>query len=111
MGEVSSLRVGRFMRLARRSQERWQGGIVRLPSWVEEPGGPFRPWGGIWVSRSTGLVNFQLESERNSHDWELALDALIEFGLKHGLAECRPAVLEVADEELGRRLRQALGDR
>ena len=68
MGEVSSLRVGRFMRLARRSQERWQGGIVRLPSWVEEPGGPFRPWGGIWVSRSTGLVNFQLEPERNSHD-------------------------------------------
>jgi tetratricopeptide (TPR) repeat protein len=111
MGEVSSLRVGRFMRLPRRSQERWQGGIVRLPSWVEEPAGPFRPWGAIWVSRSTGLVNLEIESERNAHDWELALEALIEFGLKHGLVECRPAVLEVADEELGRRLREALGDR
>ena len=111
MGDVSSLRVGRFMRLPRRSQERWQGGIVRLPLWVEKPAGPFRPWGAIWVSRSTGLVNLELESERNAHDWELALEALIEFGLKRGLVECRPAVLEVADEELGRRLRQALGDR
>lgn len=110
MGEVSSLRAGRFMRLPRRSDERWQGGLVRLPSWVDEPDGPFRPWAAVWVSRSTGLVHVKMEPVRDSHDWTLALDALIEFGLKRGLVECRPAVLEVADEGLGHRMREALGD-
>jgi hypothetical protein len=111
MGEVSSLLVGRFMRLPRRSDERWQGGLVWLPSWVEEPGGPFRPWAAVWVSRSTGLVHAEIERERSSHDWTLSLDALIAFGLKRGLVECRPAVLEVADDDLGYRAREALGDR
>jgi len=111
MGEVSSLRVGRFMRLPRRLDERWQGGLVRLPSWVDEPDGPFRPWAAVWVSRSTGLAHMKLEAERDSHDWTLLLDTLIEFGLKRGLVECRPAVLEVADEDLGHRVREALGDR
>ena len=111
MGEVSSLRVGRFMRLPRRSDERWQGGLVRLPSWVDGPDGPFRAWAAAWVSRSSGLVHAKIEPERNAHDWTLALDALIEFGFQRGLVECRPAVLEVADEDLGRRVREALGDR
>jgi tetratricopeptide (TPR) repeat protein len=110
MGEVSSLRVGRFMRLPRRSDERWQGGVVRLPSWVDEPDGPFRPWAAVWVSRSTGRVHMELERGRDAHDWTLALEALIEFGLKRGLVECRPAVLEVADEALGHRVREALGE-
>src|SRR4029077_11159024 len=35
----------------------------------------------------------------------------IEFGLKRGLVECPPAVLEVADEELGPTLHEALGGR
>lgn len=111
MGEVSSLLAGRFMRLPRRSDECWQGGLVRLPSWVDEPDGPFRPWAAIWVSRSTGLVHAEIERERGSHDWTLSLEALIAFGLKRGLVECRPAVLEVADEDLGHRVREALGDR
>lgn len=37
MAEVSSLQVERFMRLPRVAGERWQGGLVRLPTWV---GGP-----------------------------------------------------------------------
>jgi tetratricopeptide (TPR) repeat protein len=84
---------------------------VRLPSWVDEPDGPFRAWAAAWVSRSSGLVHVKIEPERNAHDWTLALEALIEFSFQRGLVECRPAVLEVADEDLGRRVREALGDR
>ena len=59
MAELSLL-VARFMRLPRRSDERWQGGLVRLPMWVDEPGGSFRPWGAVWVSRRTGLVHMKI---------------------------------------------------
>jgi hypothetical protein len=38
------------------------------------------------------------------NDWPLALDALIECGLKRDCAGCRPAEPEVADTELGTRL-------
>lgn len=92
MSHVSSLIVERFKRLPRRSGERWQGGLVRLPSWVlKGPGGkPYRPWAGMWISRTTGLVHLKVEAEDGGHDWTLALDALLEFGLKRNLAGCRP---------------------
>lgn len=98
------------MRLPQRSDERWQGGLVRLPMWVDEPGGPFRPWGAAWVSRRTGLVHMKVEERPGARDWTLALAALLEFGLQTRLADCRPAVLEVADAEVGARIREALGD-
>lgn len=107
MGVVSSLIVARFMRLARRSADVWQGGLMRMPTWVDEAGGPpRRPWGAVWVSRDTGMVNVELAAEG---DWQLALRSLTGLGLK--FAHCRPARLEVMDAELGRQLVAALEDR
>ena len=113
MSSVSSLLVGRFVRLPRVSGETWQGGLVRIPSWLEAgpDGKPYRPWAAIWVSRRTGFVYIKIEPELGAHDWTLALEALLEFGLKRGLAGCRPASLEVPEEELGTRLGQALCDK
>lgn len=110
-GESYSMTLERFKRLPRRSDE-WQGGLVRLPSWIERgpDGRPYRPWAGIWVSRKTGFVHFKIEPEPGSHDWTLALDALVEFGLKQRLTGYRPGTLEVADKELGVRLLDAIGD-
>src|SRR3972149_933803 len=112
MSQISSLIIERFKRLPRVSGERWQGGLVRLPSWADDgPGGrPFRPWAAIWVSLTTGLVNLKVEPKAGAHDWPLALEALLEFGLKGSLAGCRPGSIEVADEDLGARLLGALGD-
>lgn len=104
-----ALLVGRFMRLARRSDERWQGGLVRLPMWVDGPAGPVRPWGAVWASRRTGLAHVKA-GEGDTPEWMLALTSLVEFGLQARLAGCRPAAIEVADEELGRRIQEALGD-
>ncbi|MBI3029330.1 MAG: hypothetical protein HYY64_07470 [Candidatus Rokubacteria bacterium] len=112
MSQVSSLIVERFKRLPRLSDDRWQGGLVRLPSWIDHgpEGKPYRPWAGVWVSLKTGLINLKLEPEPGAHDWTLALEALLEFGLKRSLAGCRPGGLEVADEGLGSRLLDGLGD-
>lgn len=113
MSQVSSLIIERFKRLPRRSGERWQGGLVRLPTWVDRgpESKPYRPWAAIWVSHSTGLVHLKVEPEPGAHDWTLALEVLLEFGLKAKLAGGRPESLEVADEGLGARLLGALGDR
>lgn len=112
MAQVSSLIVERFKRLPRVSTETWQGGLVRLPTWVNEgpEGKPLRPWAGMWVSRMTGLVHLKLPTEPCEPDWSLALETLLEFGTKSNLAGCRPACLEVREEVLGARIREALGD-
>jgi hypothetical protein len=61
MGDVSSLRCARFTRLPRRAADTWQGGLIRMPVWIDrEDDTPYRPWGGVWVSLETGLVNVKL---------------------------------------------------
>jgi tetratricopeptide (TPR) repeat protein len=112
MSPVTPLLIARFVQLPRNSAEAWQGGLVRLPTWIEKgpDGRPYRPWAGFWVSLRTGLVQMKLEPEVGSHDPTLALEALVEFGLNRKLAGYRPARLEVADEEFGAYLVRTLGD-
>ena len=109
MPPVPSLVIDRFKRLPRRSAEAWQGGLVRVPTWVETPDGTARrPWAAVWVSLATGMVNVQLEAGDVAPDSTLALQSLTDLGFK--FARCRPARLEVADEALGAQLAAALAD-
>lgn len=98
-----SLALGRFKRLALRSNDTWQGGIFRLPAWVGNgpQGRPVRPWGALWVSERTGLIHLEPEPKLDAHSPELALTALIELGLrqeKH--LGGRAATLLVTDHDL-----------
>jgi hypothetical protein len=82
MAQVSSLMLARFMRLPRRSADTWQGGILRMPMWVDGADGmPYRPWGGVWVSLDSGLANVKL-SEAEAGEGAAALDALLELAFK-----------------------------
>jgi tetratricopeptide (TPR) repeat protein len=104
--------VERFKRLSRCPDDDWQGGLARVLSWIEQSpdGRPYRPWVGIWVSRKTGFAHLKMEPEPGAHDWTLALDALVEFGLKQEIAGYRPGRLQVRDKDLGVRLLEAIGD-
>lgn len=99
------LAFGRFKQLPQRSGEVWQGGLVRLPAWIDHPtdpdGEPSRPVGALWVSLRTGLIHLALPHEGIPASPELALSALLEFGLKgsKGL-EGRPSRVEVQDAVL-----------
>jgi hypothetical protein len=81
------LAFGRFKQLPQRTNEVWQGGLVRLPAWIDHPtdpeGEPYRPVAALWVSLRTGLVHLALPPEGTVASAELALAALLEFGLKH----------------------------
>jgi tetratricopeptide (TPR) repeat protein len=107
MTEISSLVAGRFKRLARRSAEIWQGGLVKMPMWIGAPGDvPVRPWGAVWVSRETDMVNIKLAE--GPPDAGVALDALFELGLK--FTRTRPAGIEVVDPALGDAIARGAGD-
>lgn len=99
------LAFGRFKQLPQRSNEVWQGALVRVPAWVDHPtdpdGEPFRPVGALWVSLRTELLHLALPDDGAHATPEFALAALIEFGLKwaKGL-EGRPARVEVQDATL-----------
>ena len=101
----------RFARLLRNPAEAWQGGIVRLPAWVEKgpDGKPYRPWCAFWISLRTGLVSQKMNTHTEANDPASLLEALVEFGLDRQLAGCRPGRVEVATEKLAGYLRLALG--
>jgi tetratricopeptide (TPR) repeat protein len=102
-----SILIERFKRLPRRSNDAWQGGLVRARTLIDVPdGGVRRPWAAVWVSHATGMINAQLID--GATDADHALQALIDLGLK--FVRCRPARLEVADAALGARLAEALAD-
>jgi len=105
------LALGRFKQLPQRSTEVWQGGLRKLPMWIDDPhdleAAPYRPVGAFWTSVRTGLIHLALPNEGEPATLRLALDALLEFGLKWAKPlEGRPARVEVDDPQL----RDALAD-
>jgi tetratricopeptide (TPR) repeat protein len=100
--------VARFTRLPRRAEDTWQGGVVRMPMWIDGPDGtPYRPLGAAWVSLETGLANAKL-AEPGADTARLALDAMLELGFR--FAQTRPSAIQVEDGALGQQIVQALGD-
>lgn len=96
------LALGRFKQLPQRSNEIWQGGLVKLPAWVDNPqhaeGPPYRPTGALWVSLRTGLLHMAFPDQGEAATPALAVKALIEFGLKEAKRlSGRPSVIEIRD--------------
>ncbi len=65
MSPISPQFMERFVRLPRMAGETWQGGLLRMPAWIEKgpDGKPHRSWAGFWVSLHTGLVHMKMEPE------------------------------------------------
>lgn len=107
-----SLAVGRFKQLPQRAGAPRQGGIVRIPAWVEnpeDPSKPFRPRGAIWVSLHSGRLHLDLAPNGTTATPALALDVLLEFARKETrLSAGRPGRIEVVGVELRDALDAAL---
>lgn len=98
---VSSTRD--WTRLDCRADEMWQGGVFRMPMWVEGPGGkPFRPWVLGWTSLSTGLVSISRPMPREELRPELAIESLRAFACGGGTAGYLPGTLVINDPSLTR---------
>ena len=111
---AASLDVARYKRLAVRSADTWQGGLFRLPMWIQEceDDPPYRPIGAFWRSARTGLIWILIEPQPRTANAELAVRALLEFGKKHERELLgRPARIEVPNARFAEELRQVLDDR
>ncbi len=111
---AASLDVARYKRLVVRSADTWQGGLFRLPMWIQEHDDdpPYRPIGAFWRSARTGLIWILIEPQPRTANAELALRALLEFGRKHERELLgRPARIEVPNARFAEELRQLLDDR
>jgi tetratricopeptide (TPR) repeat protein len=110
---ITRLEIGRYKRLATRSSDVWQGGLVRLPMWVgaaDET--PYRVRGAFWRSARTGLVWMVPEDEPRTADAGLAVQALLDFAKKYDRELLgRPARLEVTNAAFADELRALLDDR
>jgi tetratricopeptide (TPR) repeat protein len=111
---AARLDVARYKRLAIRSADTWQGGLFRLPMWIQEHDNdpPYRPTGAFWRSVRTGLIWILIEPQPRTASAELALHGLLEFGQKHERELMgRPARIEVSNARFAEELRQLLDDR
>lgn len=108
----SSLALGRFKQLAQRSNDVWEGGLVKMPMWIDSPDDtlpPWRPTGAVWVSVRTGLLHVVLPEEGEEATADFALRALLEFGLKWAKQLTgRPSHVRVKDAALLEALSPAL---
>lgn len=111
---VTPFEIARYKRLALRSSDVWQGGIVRLPAWLQEKADdpPYRVRAAFWFSTRTGLVWTVAEHEPNTAGAALAVEALASFAKKYDRELLgRPARIEVTDVALADEMRALLDDR
>ncbi|RPJ72109.1 MAG: hypothetical protein EHM24_10120 [Acidobacteria bacterium] len=103
--------VDRIRQLPVVPREVWQGAILAMPAWVHPDNGePFRPFGAIWVSHTTGRLTVELEPAPDAHGPELLLAGLLRFGRQERkVVGGRAGRLQVADVETREWLQQALG--
>ncbi len=88
--------LNRLKRLPRRPREVWQGGLVRVPSWVKEPGqAPVLPSGGVWKSIGSGLINVGTVVPPHRRSPDQALEAFVQFALDPMTGGYLPGSVEV----------------
>jgi len=104
--------IERFRQLPVVSREVWQGAVVRLPAWIDSGGGaePYRPFGALWASATTGRITVELERKEGGRGPELLLAGLLRFAKQEKkVLGGRSGRLEVGDASTRDWLHDALG--
>lgn len=83
--------------LARRPGEVWQGGVFRLPTWIEPRGlEPYRPWCGIWVNVAGQKAHISEPVHPSRRAPEQALESFMGMALDPAKGGGLPERVEVA---------------
>jgi len=91
--------------LPRRPGEVWQGGLLRMPTWITEEGPkPYRPYIPLWVAVRADKVHGGDLLHPEERDPAAAVAALLDFAFDSDDGGYRPDRVEVADTELAEHL-------
>ncbi len=97
----------RFKQLPQRQNATWQGGLFRMPAWMEEDGQkPYRLRMVLWADQATGVVSEPRIIEEGEDADCILLEALLDFGLSQQTH--RPSTVEVQNAALADHLSSAL---
>ena len=108
---MRNLQMERLKRLPKRANETWQGGWVRLPTWINEAGDkPYRPWVPLWISVQRDIVGHAETHRPDERNYAKALTALVQFACDRKRAGYRPGRLEVNDPALAEHLSGMLAE-
>jgi len=108
---MRELQIERLRQLPKRANETWQGGWVRLPTWVNEAGDrPYRPWTPLWISVQRDIVGHVEPHRPDERNYAKALTAMVQFACDKERAGYRPGRLEVRDSALAEHLSGMLAE-
>jgi len=100
-----NFQIERLKRLPQRTKETWQGGLTKLPMWVQGRGQePYRPWIAGWISIKTKLIHTSEPKIPQEKSFEMALTTLADFACNEELAGYRPGKIQVKDSALAEHL-------
>ncbi|HPD31592.1 MAG TPA: hypothetical protein PLL20_16490 [Phycisphaerae bacterium] len=94
-----------------RLDEVWQGGLIRMHSWVTGEGPkPYHPWAAIWVAVKADKVGQPILLRPEEVDFSRAVDALVRFADDPCLGGYRPGRVQVRDKALAEYLQELLAE-
>ncbi|MCY2928686.1 MAG: hypothetical protein NTV86_04170 [Planctomycetota bacterium] len=108
---MANFQVERLRQLPQRAGETWQGGFIRLPSWIKGEGDkPYRAVIALWGSLKSGKVGSGKDAlPKEEVNFAMAVNALVDFAAGQ-YAGYRPGKLEVNDPALAEHLSGLLAD-
>ncbi|MBI1901493.1 MAG: hypothetical protein HYS13_10345, partial [Planctomycetia bacterium] len=96
--------------LPSRPDETWQGGLFRVPVWVDnEDGDVFRPYLPLWLAVRADKVHMGRMVKPDECSPNVALEAAVDFGCRSRYGGYRPGKVEVNDPALAEYLSGPLG--
>ena len=95
-----NFQIEKLRKLPVHEGEIWQGGLIRMPGWVEDDKKPYRPWMAIWISVQKNFIHTSEPQVPGEENFSLALGTLVDFACNQKLMGCLPEKIEVKDSAL-----------
>ena len=98
MTGVTDFQLEQLKRLPQQADEVWQGGLVRLHSWITgETPQPYRPWAALWVAVHADQIGPPITLRPEEVNFTRAVDGIIALATDPQIGGYRPGQVEVRD--------------
>ena len=94
-----------------RAEETWQGGLVRMPTWITGEGPvPYRPYLPLWVAVRDEKLHAGEPLRPEGANLDVVVETLLAFAFQDEFGGYRPGRVEVMDDALAEHLKGVLAE-